>query len=261
MAAGRANFLGVNDIMKAFDTFIEEYPYYALCIGKQILWQGDNTPKKREQLDQMLEAAEQAGNSDIMVLQFYPDGTKGPVTAQTPPVASMVCRVVEPAGRNSVGNTDNRLPYDVYQVVQAVKNIPEQLTKMQAQILELQQSEIVEEKEETILDKISGFLSTPVGKMIVDRIIPMPAIAGMANPRPVNQQVSGAPETPAGIEEKSEVGQGDQPLTEEQVQQLGSILDRLAKHCDLIKDLGLLATLADNNTPVFNMLLTQLRAG
>lgn len=268
----KAIFTGPDRIMSGYDTFIKKYPYYSLWHGNVLTWQGGNTQEDRTEVEEMIEAAEQSGNTDIIYLRFYDKGTKGPVTNKTAFTSTMTCQAVAKQGRydNGIGAvSDGRLPREQYLIIEALKDVTASFKSIDARLTELEGQEEVEAVEDTFIGKVGSFLQTPVGEMLLTRLLPPGGLGAlMGNPAP-NAQVSGTgkgmPEAiahngDASADHIAENSDSGQLITEDQIAKIDAIIARLALHCDVVNDLELLARLAETQPQMFKMLLSQLRA-
>lgn len=255
MGSARALFTGHDNIMSGFETFIKKYPFYSLSAGNTLLWQGGNTPEDYDELSNMIESAEMSGNTDILYIKFYDSDIPKPITNKTPNTSTMICQAVAKQGRGDMGIgsvQDGRLPRELYMIVKAMEGIPDQFANINKRLNEMEAAEPEEVKDDSIIGKIGAFLETPIGGMLLTRLLP-----GVPVPAIGNAKVSGTGDpVAANIAENV-----DTPaFTEDQVDQIDAIIDRLAVHCDVISDLGLLADLAEKQPQIFKMMLMQLRS-
>lgn len=250
----RAMFIGADNIMSAWETFIKKFPYWALANDRGIMYQGDSSEREQMELKNMLHAAEDSNNTDLLEIHFYDKGTKKPVDKKTPFFANLVVRAALPDSRRVSGVPyQNAVGACPPEMVEALKGMVTTMQSINERLNDLEADTVEDAIEDDTIGKIERLLNGPIGGII----------SGFLNKGAMpNMAVSGVPGAVADIAQKRGDGSDytSQKLSPEDNVRLQDILTRLCHHCWLVDDLGLLADMADNNPALFNMLLTQLRA-
>jgi hypothetical protein len=254
----RVMYTGSDAILTAFDMMSEDTPYYSVWIGKMIMASNntDDAEKGRKKVEQMIIACEQSQNTDMITIKFHPSPDKaGFITDKTPVCASMTVRATSIEGNADQLERLNNTQYS-FMLNSITKAIDEKITPLHEKIIALESAEVDEaEPEDGIIgaiNKFSPLLNNPVIMGLIEKYV-APFITGQQQPKP--QMIAGTPAAAAA-------GSAPQPqlLNDEDLTKLNNALNRLAAHCDLVKDISLLADFADNNTMMFKGLIKNLRS-
>jgi hypothetical protein len=263
MATSRAMYTGSEAIMNAFDTM--NNPIYSVWQGKDILFQNNDADmqKARNFLMDMIAAAEQSGNTDILAIKFHPVKEGKFITDKTPIVSTLFVRIVElPSAAVSGVNQNGNIPYPLWKTLEGLAGLPAQINTslgaIEERLTALEQVEDEPGPTESMLGRISGLMENPVIMGLISKILPA-ILPGVAMPQPsVPMQVSGVnesmaePNTIASAEDLPQISQADYI-------KLDNALARLIPHCNVAEDLSLLADLAEQKPEIFKMMLSQLR--
>lgn len=249
-------YIGVDNIMAAFDDALQATPYYSIWLGNNLVAQNntDDLAAGRERIETLLTAMAQSGNSDLVTIKFHPDLNGSLITNKSPYVGMLLVRAISVGGTdglNRVGSfNEGTMPYNAYKAMQDAMNIAvaNAIAPLNEKIAALE-AQPVEEKPAGALGFVSELLANPA---VIEALLArfLPAIAGTPPPNPYLQQPMQVAGTPAQPE----------AYTELQMVEVTNNLNRLSEHCDLLTDLKLLADMAENNPQMFKMLLTSLRA-
>lgn len=268
MAIQKAMFTGVENVMNAYDDLCNDVPYYSVWSGRTILfsWNEDDIDKGKEKLRQMLLAAEQNEHNDILTICFHPKKEKNFITDKTPVTGSMTIRVTDlTPGRlrdmDRVGNVTEprgyQIPYELRrsfeQMAEFTQKIPTLLSPIEERLAALELGGDDVEEQAGIIGIIKH-LENPGVQMIANRILDL-LIPGQTVQQPL--RVSGVPGTETATPPISQPDYSN--VTEDQQNALDQAIITLSKYCNVYTDLPLLANLAENNTQVFNMMLSQLK--
>lgn len=266
MAVSRAFYTGTEMIMQAFDNM--DNPYYSVWSGRDLLFQNNDSDvsKGRNLLMEMLTAAEQNNNTDLLSIKFHPKQEGKYITDKTPVVGTLVVRVVALPGMNagvSGVNESGNIPYPIWKTITGLAELPTQIQTSLAgfderlKALEQQQDEPQDAPD--MIGRIAGLMENPVIMGLITKILP--AIFPAAMPQP-NMQVAGVNSFAAVENESVSSDQTEQlpAISEADYIKLDNALARLIPHCNVADDLSLLADLAEQNPIMFKMLLTQLRS-
>jgi hypothetical protein len=253
--ASKAMFTGTENIIQAFDNM--DNPYFSVWINKDLLFQNNDgdADKAKSVLMDMLLAAEQNQNTDILSIKFHPGKEGKYITDKTPVVGTLFVRVVPVNGASSmsgVQQSDDRLPYPIYKATLRMQEIADQMpaaiTGINERLTALENGSVGEVAPVDPLERILGLMSNPVIMALVQRLLPGLPLAPM--------QVSGV----AGNDTAIDPNQTQNAISEADYVRLDSALGRLMKHCNLVDDLTSLADLAEQSPDMFKMLLMQLRS-
>jgi len=252
--AAKAMFTGTESIIQAFDNM--DNPFFSVWINKDILFQnndGDKDKAKSTLLD-MLTAAEQNGNSEILTIKFHPGKEGKYITDKTPVVGTLFVRVVPINGSmamSGIESGNDRLPYPIYKATMAMQAMAEQLpvtmAGIQDRLTKLEESSISgdDDQDDDQINRILKLANHPVVMALLSKFIPGMGAAAMA--------VSGITTDQAPPPSQNAISEADYV-------RLDAALGRLMKHCNLVDDLTLLADLAETSPDMFKLLLSNLRS-
>lgn len=254
----RVMYTGSEAIMTAFDYMAEETPYYSVWIGKMIMASHniDDLEKGKRKIELMITACEQSQNTDMITIKFHPAPDKaGFITDKTPVCSSMTVRASSIEGNADQLERLNNTQYS-FMLSSITKAIDEKILPLQTKLLELEAAELPEEDDGIMgaINKYSPLLNHPVVMGLIEKLSGV--LMGVQQ-KPV--MLAGTPGVDGRIEQKTNIDQQPQLLTDDQLTQLNNALNRLAAHCDLVKDISLLADLSETNEPMFKFLLNNLR--
>lgn len=261
MATSRAMYTGSEAIMNAFDTM--NNPIYSVWQGKDILFQNNDADmqKARNFLMDMIAAAEQSGNTDILAIKFHPVKEGKFITDKTPVVSTLFVRIVElPSAAISGVNQNGNIPYPLWKTLEGLAGLPAQINTslgaIEERLTALEQVEDEPDPTESMLGRISGLMENPVIMGLISKIIPA-ILPGVVMPQPaMPMQVSGV----QSDHSVNETVSSDLPqITEADYIKLDNAIGRLIPHCNVADDLSLLADLAEQKPEIFKMMLSQLR--
>jgi hypothetical protein len=281
----RAFYSGRENIMSAFETVRNGNPYYSVWYGRDIIFQfpESDMQKGATLLDQLLQAAENQDNTDILTIKFHPKPDKNSfITDKTPVIGTMPVRVVEFGTENdaSVGGLDNRgmMATPVYHMM---KNITDLLNEskqsnimLEQRLLKLEtEPEALLEPEKDLFDKISGIIEKPGMMDLIGKVI---AMLPLGLPQQPNMMVSGVNETNDNLKintsmadtaKKSDDGSVEtesfpspvlETINQLEYDSVSVSIDVLAKHCNIVQTLAALATFSEDNPGMFKTLLSNL---
>lgn len=122
MAVQKAMYTGVESIMSAFDALCNDVPYYSVWYSQIVIgfsFNDTDLEKGKDKLREVLQAAEQNGHNDIIIIKFHPDQEKKFITNKTPVTGTMYVRV------NEIGETKPyEQPNQPLQIVAGRQTIP-----------------------------------------------------------------------------------------------------------------------------------------
>lgn len=267
MAFRRATYTGLNNVMDAFDAATSQTNFYYSVwytdTEPAFQYVGDDRDKAREFLMVNLQAMEQAGNDDILLLKYHPvDKKEKYITRKTPVVAAVPFRVVA-LDTNEVtgiitGSESGRLPYSVQRTLEDLKNLPGVIDQkidaaIEAKLLAIDgddEPEIEQTALERTLEMITGITNNPQVMGAIGTVLGYlkPQPAQYFEPRmPINGMNIMANENP----DVQEIAIDENVVND--------ALERLSVHCRIDTDLQLLAAMAEKNPGQFKMLLGMLR--
>lgn len=279
-------YTGVQNILGAFDSLRYNVPYFSIWCGRDMLFQcnTDDLDQGRAALVDILNAAEQSDNTDVLLIKFHPALKKGYVTNTSEVVGTLPVRVVEledglstVSGLNPLNGTSvpNSGYFFLREATQALGEMKKSTLDIQQRIAAL---ETGNDKETDWFDKISGILEKPgmpdlLGQ-ILSRFLPVPqpqpniavgnvpaSIAKKSDeisidPTSQNNSITAAP---ANIATISDTAGESEAFTPEEDQIINDCISRLSAHCDVVQSLVLLAEVADANPQMFKMVLNGIK--
>lgn len=254
--AKRAWIIGTDNIMSWFEDN-STTPYYSVWNGKvkKFCWTGADEEKGKDFLRNNLQAAEDAGITDILTLRLNTEVTGKDINDRTPYniEVEFACAGAGIAGVS--GNSMNQQFYrenfnsNAQKMLEALKVIADNQIALQNEIAAMKAQKLLEDAEdegeaedESVMGVVKGYLEDPmVKKFIIGQIgrvfgdnRPMGAIAG------------------PGAQEQA-ISKDDAQLLHEAITRLKRLNNRLGA------DLSILADVGEKNRPVFDEILRQLR--
>lgn len=260
--AQKESYTGLPAILDAYDDFSEQAPFFAVVdSGKRprFRWIDNNDPSAaRAFLEKQFKPMLVAQDQTLFYIRLYEEDPKQDGKANLKDiVAELPVRVVSLDRIEQLPNKSaDTMTYEMFETLQALKNIPALIKEAQAPLLEkieLLEAKINEEPEDEpeddMMGRITGFLDHPSVKQLTNLIIGK--VMG-GSPQPAtnyNRPVNGT----------SNFTNMAEP-TAVDLEVLQNAIDRLAPHCQLDTDLSLLADVAEKNPQMFAMLLNNLRS-
>lgn len=272
----RPTYVGVEDIMSAYDSINSDNQYYYSVwhSTKEIAFQfvGEDASKARAYLRANLQAMADADNDNLLYLKFHPADKKGKyITKNTDVIGNTPICCVEPVEGSSVAGVSverdrsGDTGYQMYKTRLMLEELPKTIdarvsAEIERRLLEAEdlEPEEVEDPTQRIVGIINGIAGNPVIMGLIGQVLnfikpqaPPIRINGLMNEQNIQQETNPAP-----------VGDQDAPAAEpvpvnEVI--LNDALGRLHQHCCIDTDLLLLADMADNDPATFAMLLGMLR--
>jgi hypothetical protein len=277
-------YTGVQNILNAFDSLRYNVPYFSIWCGRDMLFQcnTDDLDQGRQALVDILNAAEQSDNTDVLLIKFHPALKKGYVTNASEVVGTLPVRVVElQDGLSTITGlhpeTGNALStpgyYFVKQASEALGAIKDSNVRIEERLLAL---EAGNDKEVDVFDKIGSILEKPGMADLLGQIIsrfmpvqPQPNIvmSGVPNAVPVketpvaNKLTDQSKNTVFGEAPVTDMvtDQSEEDFTPEENDIINNCINRLSAHCDVVYSFGLLADYADANPEMFKIVLNNLK--
>lgn len=264
--AQKPTYLGADNIIEAYDFFTEGAPYWSIWQGRSILGQSftDDSAAAKKRFVDLIEAADESGNSDLLVIKFHPVLTNGYVTEKTPVVGTMIARVYTADGGLINGQGDPRVNnYYVNKDRAMIEQIKALIDPLTLKIKELEDNQTKEPA-----TGIAGLLEHPLAGQFMQHLMPAiaPAIGkllgsiipGSADHGHVpNLAINGIDEP--GQNSNPEIPQLE--LSEADSETVWSALDQLAvMGLDPLSDLPKMAAYAQKNKAMFDMLLSTIRS-
>lgn len=274
MAATTPLYTGVDNIMAAYESVRMDLPYYSVWHSddkkKAFEWNDDDIEAGTEYMRKMMEVHATSGNTSLLWIHIHPE-KKNVYGKDTPDKCSLPVRPCT-LEQSRVVPMDNYNPgqgmnFEMWETMKAVRELPTmlkpQFDNINERLLALETGDDDEEEEpQTLVGQITGVLQNQelMGTIMGFAKMLFPGLGGAATPQPAAPQhmISGINDT-AMAETQGET-QGEPQAENVDMEKVMAALTRLNPHCDLETDLSLLATMAETNPAIFNMLLTQLRS-
>lgn len=272
MALQRPTYIGVDNIMKMYDSLNGDCQYYFSVwhSQKDIAFQyvGDDARKARSYLEENLQAMAESQNDNLLYIKFHPADKKGKyITKSTDVIACTPVCVVEPddstqsiAGTGTIerAGSSRGMTYEMWKSLEMLKTLPDTIdARIDATInRKLEEAALLEEEEpeidptERMIGMITGLAQNPQIMALVGQVM------NFLKPAVMPQRVNGVV-MEKEIEPAQEQQSVQEPINEEL---MNNALSRLHQHCRLDTDMSLLADMAENNPAQFKMLLGMLRA-
>lgn len=270
-------YTGVQEILSAFDSLRVNVPYFSIWYGKDLLYQfnSEDLEQGREALQNILLAAEQSDNSDVLLIKFHPRLKSGYVTNTSEVVGTLPVRVValedgisSITGLNAQSGMSmpNSGYYFLKEATAALGEIKQGNLNIEQRLIALESGS---DKEPDWFDKISGILEKPgmpdlIGQLL-SRFIPAPAqnnivMSGVPRGEKVEEKKELARvDVTATIANNNQTEAVDMEYTQEEDAIINTCINRLSEHCDVVKSLALLADYADANPLMFKTILGGLK--
>ena len=278
MALQKPTYVGVTDIMKAYDSINGNCQYYYSVwhSQKDIAFQyvGEDARQARQYLEDNLEAMAQAGNDNLLYLKFHPVDKKSKyISYKTDIIANTPICCVAPSERPEIAGTPERdrsgdTGYQMYKTRLMLEELPATLDikineAIERRLLEAEETDDLEEPidpTQRIVGIINGIAGNPQIMGLIGQVLnflkpnlPPIRINGM-------NENNNVPQVDVSQIEKEPGNEADEvTATELNDDMLNAALNRLHQHCRLDVDLTLLADMADNNPVLFNSMLGMLR--
>lgn len=276
-----AMYTGSDAIMQAVDTLWPNNPYYSVWLGRDLMFQYSETDIKagRAILRQMLDAAEQQENCNLLTIKFHPKVKGGYITNKSDYLGTMHVRACElETGQDTLGAAGPR-PGDLSPgAYYMMKNVNDALTGLTARLTAIE-AKPAEVSAPDIFDRIGSILEKPgvpdalVGILspIIQRFIPGANMANLqvsgveqkpASP-PVSQQNAIVDPVVANIAEKGDAISHDQEnkdFTQDENEIMDKAIYDLSNFCDPVEVLPLLAEWAAANTAMFVGMVDTLKS-
>ncbi len=279
-------YTGADNIINVFKDVCDGNPYFSIWRGREIITQNSSSDVEAatKKMEMLLLALQQSDNKEIFTIKFHPapDKKVGYITDKSPVLQSMKVRVC-PLDGNMISGTNyipasNEVAPAVWHTLQDIKTgIASQAETHNAIVARLEALEnggIDEpEIEQDIITRISGIMDKPWAQQIAQQLLPAITgfIQGLQQPQP-NIRVNGMEDNARDpIAQKSDAGSitaniatnsdapGENILSEADNLIVDETLMRLSHHCDIVKDLSLLADWVDKNPKEFQSMLLNLR--
>lgn len=256
--AGNPGYVGVDEIMDAFDAFSCGKGGYSLWYSdrdKAMDWNDADFEQGRDLLEQTLRAFERAGNSRMLYLKFYPEIVKGIINKKTD---FTTCLHIQAVKGDSSAINGFAVPGMHPAMIAAFDNmgkIPAMISGIEQRLVELETNgATIDEPELSATDKflgmISGLLENPqVQERILGFVMNKFSPTGNSITAPVHHVINGT--TDSIPVQPGEIN----------MQMVNDALQRLAVHCNVDTDLMLMAKMAEDNPGMFKFLLESLRKG
>jgi hypothetical protein len=273
--ARRAMLTGADNIKRMFTQAYQPAYVYSVAYvenGAPCFQYCDADHDKGEQeFEAYIDMLDDSGNDDLLYIRFHPlEKKKGLVTAyvdkKTPTILVIPVRV-HTVGEGSIVNgvgEANGGTWKMYEAVNAIKALPDRQAAFEERVLAL----LEEPEDATVIagpvDQTEKYVNMVVGALKEPNVIAnIHAVIRMFNPNynpPVVQRPQPAISGVNDTQMPEQIQQQAPPQQDVDVDALNVVLNRLNAHCNLVDDLGRLATLAEQNPAMFKMVLTQLRS-
>ena len=249
--AERPAKIGVDGLLNYWDDTNDGITYFSIWWNsreKATQYNGNDIEEARNKISKWLSVNDVPGDTSLYYLRIQSEPEKA-YKWNSPIVESIPFRFNAPQGAQ-INGTD-------YGMMQAIAGIREDMAEHRRQIEErFEQAEPETDPQEKMWAKINGILENPnigpviggVISSIIGKFIPSMNTQTQA-PRVAINGVNDAAEPPAAAQENNS----------DNLQIINDALVKLQDHCDLAKDLTLLANMADSNPTQFKWLLSMLR--
>lgn len=266
----KAMYTGRDAILGAFNDVRGDNPYYSIWYGGQMLSQysGIDMDEGYNRLSGILEAAEQNGNTDILVIKLHPKPKGDYITNKSEVIGTMPVRVVDfDSGTETLsGTSTGLLATPVYNMFKDIRthmvNDAERMQTLEVKIAGLEAAQIVEPVEKDWIEKASDILQKPGVSDFLLKLVTMLPISGIGQPQP-NIQMNGVNDVVKEPVKSNPVNEDVKPevvfLSEADDVVIDEALERLSVHCNIVEVLPKLAAFAENDPQTFKWLLGQLK--
>lgn len=261
----RPMYTGVAESMAAFK-FLRDAPYYSVWIGRDMLTQysGNDLEEGERRLQDILEAADQQGDTSIFVIKFHPELKKNWVTNDSPITGTLPIRACALDDGGSIsGLTDSQgtLPNSVYYLLKDVREaanvMKEGNAKIEQRLLALESGDVA--KEVDMFDRIGAIIEKPGVMDFLGKLVSMLPIG---QPQQPNIQVAGVgdePKSAAAADVVDPVIDTPLELSNEENDRIDTAIMRLSVHCNIVDAMEIMANWADKNPEMFKGTLASLK--